>query len=220
MTNDVLRNSSNPAADTFWLEFASRVPTFVMRCNVDWAPQPRVLGYGDDQGATRLQCPVQLSERPLVFADVLQHVKGPDGIELGCVGNVTSVHLHQSGAGQPFRRECQAVDEDLAAAQRGLRKLFGDGRENESRPTPDLEEGLQLRGVLAQRPDDQAIARPEPEVPCLHPGEVREVGGIEPATLMRERGSVRLEAVDADRLGAARRTRAKLGAVLRMAGQT
>ncbi|MNZ79184.1 hypothetical protein D3C78_977810 [compost metagenome] len=103
------------------------------------APQPLMLGHGQQHDSPGLQGTVHLLEHHGIRLDVLDDIERANRFELVDVRDIARIHLHELRTGQARGGKLQPGREHLAAKQPGLRKRHGDPTQNEAGTAPDFQ---------------------------------------------------------------------------------
>ena len=138
-----------------------------MAVDVDRAPQPPVLGHGDDHAASRDHGTKQLARHAPIVIEVFEHVAAGDDVELAIERQPPGVHLVEVDAGKPAPGDPERNVEQLAARQRSLGKPPAHRGEHGAAAAAHVEQRAHRREVPLERPDEQLGAGAKPEVRIL-----------------------------------------------------
>ena len=113
--NEVTRTRLEAGSFDLSDQLAARVSAAMSAELVEGAPQPRVLGDGDDEAAAGTARPAHLTEHRRVVVDVFDDVERADRIEFRHERNASGVHLDQFDVSQPIPGFPKSAKEELAA---------------------------------------------------------------------------------------------------------
>src|SRR5262249_55439269 len=111
---------------------------------------------------------MNLRENLGVFFDVLNHVKGPDHIELLNCRNRSRVHLHeQDVCAKTLARERKALKQKLTADKRQMRECHSQCEQDGASSTTYFQQSACARKIFADQAHDKPGAIHEPKVRLL-----------------------------------------------------
>src|SRR5689334_7307055 len=145
-----------------------------------------MLGNRQEDTAARLHRAKHLTQHRLVLVDVLEDVECADHVELAVERNAPGIHLEERYLGETRPGEREALVERLAPHEVEPWERVADTGQDVRRAAPDLEKGTCGGKISLQRPDQQAVAGPEPEVLWLERGQLRKGCSVEAVVFLRE----------------------------------
>src|SRR6266478_3334684 len=141
-----------------------------------------MLRYCNDASSARLRGGTQTSQHGLVVGDVFNHIERPGKIEHARSWDIPCIHLHKLRFGrQTFSSVRQSRWMQFRADQPFPTPRSGDGTQNETGTAAYLEKPARLWKELGRQPNNQLVARDEPEMFRLQFGQFVERFWIEAA---------------------------------------
>jgi len=137
-----------------------------------------MLRHGEEHAAAGDRRRTKLREHCAVVLDVLDDVEATDHVELAPEWNVPRVHLHEARARRSGGREREALGRRLASSELQRRERRGHPGQHEARAATDFEQTACPGKIAPDGPRDQAVARPEPEIPRFEPRQLCKLGRI------------------------------------------